>query len=366
MKLGTLLLANAAIGLSQLEAALRNQVIYGGRLGTNLVELGFLDLETLSATLAELSGVPVATPARLDAAARELLDAVGVEEAHRLRAIAMAREPSGAVAVALVEPGDQAALAALADRLGGPIAPYVVPEMRALYYLERHYGTPRRARFHRTAPAEAGPGTRPGDERRTTLPAGGIVVPPPLTLVPRRRGESQAPPARLVPTAVSFAAACERVDTARDRDQIAEALVDYARGRFDALLVLLVRDGNAVGWRGYVAPPAALTRPIDVLSLPLGVVSALQAAHDAGRTFQGPPPSPARPTESALWQALGAEPAPVEVLVVPIQVNQRTVNLIYAHTLGGAPPRALVSELDDLAGRVQTSYLRLIRQTRGV
>jgi hypothetical protein len=45
MKLGTLLLRNAAIGLAQLEAALRNQVLYGGRLGTNLVELGFIDLE---------------------------------------------------------------------------------------------------------------------------------------------------------------------------------------------------------------------------------------------------------------------------------------------------------------------------------
>ena len=34
MKLGTLLLRHAVIGVTQLEAALRNQVIYGGRLGT--------------------------------------------------------------------------------------------------------------------------------------------------------------------------------------------------------------------------------------------------------------------------------------------------------------------------------------------
>ena len=70
MKLGTLLLRNAAIGLSQLEAALRNQVLYGGRLGTNLVELGFVDLEVLSGYLAEMSGQPVATPTLLDAADR--------------------------------------------------------------------------------------------------------------------------------------------------------------------------------------------------------------------------------------------------------------------------------------------------------
>src|SRR6266404_5328903 len=70
VKLGTLLLRNAAIGLTQLEAALRNQVLYGGRLGTNLVELGFIDLELLSTYLSEMTGFPVATPTLLDDANR--------------------------------------------------------------------------------------------------------------------------------------------------------------------------------------------------------------------------------------------------------------------------------------------------------
>src|SRR3569832_1891756 len=98
MKLGTLLLRNAAIGLSQLEAALRNQVLYGGRLGTNLVELGFLDLELLSTYLAELTGLPVATPPLLDDAARALLDKLGADEAHRLRAIPLGMLETGGAA----------------------------------------------------------------------------------------------------------------------------------------------------------------------------------------------------------------------------------------------------------------------------
>jgi len=52
------------------------------------------------------------------------------------------------------------------------------------------------------------------------------------------------------------------------------------------------------------------------------------------------------------------------VIVVPILVKQRAVNLIYAHT-SGPPPAQLVTELSDLANRAQTSYLRLIRQARG-
>src|SRR5439155_12188084 len=158
VKLGTLLLRNAAIGLAQLEAALRNQVLYGGRLGTNLVELGFIDLEQLSTYLSELTGFPVATPTLLDDAERDLLDRLGPDDAHKLRAVPFGYLGSGTdtVAVAMVDPTDGRAIEALGSRLAATVTPYVVPELRALYYLERHFGTPRRARFVRTA--------RPGSE----------------------------------------------------------------------------------------------------------------------------------------------------------------------------------------------------------
>jgi Type II secretion system (T2SS), protein E, N-terminal domain len=367
MKLGTLLLRNAAIGLSQLEAALRNQVLYGGRLGTNLVELGFIDLELLSTYLAELSGFPVASPSLLETADKALLDKLGADDAHRLRAVPLHYLGAGtaSVAVALVEPDDVHALTTLEQRLGAQVTPYVVPELRALYYLERHFGTPRRARFIRTARAGTDPGDLVGDDRRKIQPAGGLAMPPTLTLEPRRRRASQAPLTHAVPTALSYGAACERIDTASHREAIADAFVDYARGRCDALVVMLVRDGNALGWRGYVAPPSKPTKPFEELSLPLGGASALQTAHDAGSPYLGPPPSPAKPVEALLWAALGANPPPLEVLVVPILVKQRAVNLVYVHTLGGTPPQALITELQDLASRAATSYMRLIRQTRG-
>ncbi len=375
MKLGTLLLRNAAIGLSQLEAALRNQVLYGGRLGTNLVELGFIDLELLSTYLAELTGFPIATPSLLDEADKGLLDKLGSDDAHRLRAVPLGYVAAGtqegeapvndAIAVALVEPTDAQAIAELEARLGAKVRPYVVPELRALYYLERHFGTPRRARFIRSAPPGADPGELVGDDRRKTQPAGGIAMPPTLTLEPRRRRPSQAPLTQVVQVDLSYGAACERIDTATNREQIADTFVDYARGRCDVLVVFLVRDGNALGWRGYLAPPHKPGRPIEEISLPLGGASALQSAHDAGQTYLGPPPSPAKPTEGALWTALGVDPKPLEVLVVPIMVKQRAVNLVYTHTLGGSPPSALISELQDLAARAQASYLRLIRHARG-
>jgi hypothetical protein len=367
MKLGTLLLRNAAIGLSQLESALRNQVLYGGRLGTNLVELGFIDLELLSAYLAELSGFPIATPTLLDEVDGALVEKLGADDAHRLRAIPLGylADTKDAVAVAVVEPTNLEILEQLSARLAATITPYVVPELRALYYLEKHFGLPRRARFIRTA--------RPGSEadgeheRRRSQPAHGMVMPPAFTLEPRRKRPSQMIPAEAAPPTVTmtYGAACERVDTAFHREQIADALVEYAKGRCDALLVFLIRDGNALGWRGYLAQPAAAKSSIEELSLPLGGASSLQSAHDAGQPFVGAPPSAARPVETQLWAALGVVQEPPNVVVVPILVKQRAVNLIYVHTIAQAPTPQLVTEIVELASRAQTAYLRLIRQARG-
>lgn len=373
MKLGTLLLRNAAIGLSQLEAALRNQVLYGGRLGTNLVELGFIDLELLSSYLAELSGYPIATPTLLEEIDKSLVDKLGSDTAHRLRAIPLGYvgEHKDTVAVAVVEPTHADILEELSQKFGKPITPYVVPELRALYYLEKHFGLPRRARFIRTGRADTQEPQSPEQERRKQQPPAGIVMPPPFTLEPRRRrSSSQISPIsaeRSSSTALtlSYGATCEKIDTAEHRDQIADALCEYAKGRLDALLVFLIRDGNALGWRGYLSQPELQKTPIEELSLPLGGASTLQSAHDAGETFVGGPQSAAKPVETALWTAIGANPEPVEVAVIPVVVKQRAVNLIYAHVIGGPPPAQLVTELSDLAARCATTYLRLIRQSRG-
>lgn len=364
MKLGTLLLRNAAIGLTQLEAALRNQVLYGGRLGTNLVELGYVDLEMLSAYLAELAGVAIATPTLLDQADPELLARLGADDAHRLRAIPLGYlgEGTGTIAVAMVEPGDAGVAAEVAARLDAQIAPYIVPELRALYYLEKLFGLPRDGRFVRSGGAEAA-----DPERRRTQPAAGMVLPPQLTLEPRRKRPTSDAPAHVQgPTAITYAAACERIDAATNRDVIADTFALYAQGRFDALAVFLIRDGNALGWRGHVAGAAGDARSlVEGLSLPLGGASALQSAHDAGQPFVGSPPSAARPVEKQLWAKLGGGPEPFAVLVVPVLVKQRAVNLIYAHLIESAPPAPLVAELTELAGRAQAAYLRLIRQARG-
>ena len=56
MRIGELLLRANVIGVEQLARALRVQAVLGGKLGTNLVRLGYIDLETLARIAARLAG----------------------------------------------------------------------------------------------------------------------------------------------------------------------------------------------------------------------------------------------------------------------------------------------------------------------
>lgn len=376
MKLGTLLLRNAAISLTQLEAGLRAQVLYGGRLGTNLVELGFVDVDGLASYLGELTGLPVASRAMLEAvspAAVALIDA-GAAERLGVLPLGVLDTPEGAVALAMIEPSDTAAIGEIEQLTGRAVAPYVAPELRLLYCLEKYYGLPRKARFIRSGTRRA-PGAN--DERRRSQPAGGIVLPPSVRLEPRRRGRSLQPLEHALPEApagfgseeptplprLAWAIACDRLDQATQRAQIGAIFVDFALGRFDALVVFLVRDANALGWHSRLATgsPAA---PIDQLSLPLGLSSSFQMAHDGLRLYHGGAPTAGHPVESKLWEALGTPP-PSDLMVAPVVVKQRVVNLIYAHGPAGAPlPDTDVAELAELAVRASGAYVRLIRKAK--
>ncbi len=372
MKLGTLLLRDAVISLAQLEAALRAQVLYGGRLGTNLVELDFIDMETLGTYLAQVVGMPLAGKDLFEAVEAPLITSFGAELAGMYTAFPLRYEPNdpGTLAVAFADPRDDASITHLTELCDCGIAAYIAPELRLYYYLEKHYGITRKARFVRTGTRQTAP--EEVDERRRTQPAGGIQLPPAVRFEPKkkRKRAATAPAHKRARTGVvrpeprvSYRQAGDAIDSATHRDQIGEALIGYAVGRFEVAVVFLLRDQNAMGWRLYSARP--VRSAVDQISLPLGGISALQAAHDAGEPFRGCSPSAGMPVERQLWRSLEVDADPAEVLVVPVAVRQRVVNLIYVHGFDGEPLQdSLCDELVELGRKASDAYVRLIQRSK--
>jgi hypothetical protein len=370
LKLGTILLRDAIISLGQLEAGLRAQVLYGGKLGTNLVELGFVDLDTLGTYLGRITGLPVASKDHFENAPAESIAHFerGLAELYMAFPLGADRDTPEALAVAVADPSDQTSLEQLAAQCECPIVPYIAPELRIYFYLEKHFDVERKARFVRA-------GTRRElhsmDDRRRSQPPHGIEMPPVVRFEPTRKPDAAPAPAeppklpeRPAPHS-SFDEIIDTFEAATTRDQIGRALTEFAVGRFDACVVFLLRDANALGWRVYTVGNTSSRADIETLSLPLGGASALQAAHDSRATYRGSAPAAGKPIETKLWKAIGTIVEPGEMLVVPVLVKARVVNLIYVHNEG--PDHlfdAHVEEITRVGQHASAAYLRLIQDAK--
>jgi hypothetical protein len=159
-RLGELLVEAKLLSIEQIEQALRAQVMWGGRLGTNLVELGLVDLDALATALSRQHKLPAALARHFDKADREVQQKLSPAFAERFAVVPLMRVKNGKVVVATLAPLDARGVAIIADELGCTVADLVVsvaPELRIRYQLERSYGIPRGARFLRARGKTAPP-----------------------------------------------------------------------------------------------------------------------------------------------------------------------------------------------------------------
>jgi hypothetical protein len=142
-RLGDILIARGATTQAQLRAAIENQVIFGGRLGTNLLELGAVTEEALADALSQFHGVPVVHGDM--ALEPKVLALLRPELVDRLEVIPR-RLDGKRLEVLVADPRDLAKLDEVAFATGKQVRPVVVPEARLWALLQRHYGIERQLR----------------------------------------------------------------------------------------------------------------------------------------------------------------------------------------------------------------------------
>lgn len=146
-------MAAGLVTAEQVVQALRAQVLWGGRLGTNLVELHHLELDPLSKVLGRQHHLPAVLARHFEKADPELQRLVSPEIAERFSCVPLLRMgPERHVLIASLAPLHDQQLAIIADELGVEVArlvPAVAAELRIRYQLERVYRIRRTARFLR-------------------------------------------------------------------------------------------------------------------------------------------------------------------------------------------------------------------------
>jgi hypothetical protein len=167
-----------------------------------------------------------------------------------------------------------------------------------------------------------------------------------------------AEPARSEPSApLSVKEATEIMRRARQRGEVADAVMGHARGVFDVAALLIARDSFAFGWKGFGID---LTRDrLEVLLIPLDAPSMFQMAVKAEQSVFAGAVFPAA-LHRYLYKALRTSP-PKQAVVCAISIGKRVVNLLYGHKAGNT--QLSLSELDGvrrIAEEAALSYVRLI------
>ena len=405
MKLGEMLVRDGRLSEAQLDAALKAQAKDGGRIGTVLFELGFIDLEALTVYLGLELGIPIATGAMLERAKRAAVRLLQPQQAFKHKCVPLVVQDRQLIA-AIEDPHDFATLEALAQITGYRVLPRVAPEVRIYYYIERYYGVARPARFVKfldkprgddvqtdaglpapplpglppvpTAPVPA-PGPRPrlrsmkmaklfDDSEALELEAEDLIdtldaddaapaeAAPVTSAVPGRRAHTTIPPI-VAPTAVQPVqgdVAMRTLATATDRNAIVESVLGFAASLFQAAIVFTVRDNFAFGWKAIGNLPGYAN--VEHLLIPLDAPSVVQAAIAADNgVFHGPlAPS----TVNTYFYKVMQTPEPAVVTGGTIAIGKRIVNVLVGHGAELTPIQLGV--LQQVCKSAAEAYARLI------
>ena len=399
-RVGELLVDRGLIQPDQLEEGLESQVLRGGRLGSNLVELGFLSLDPLAEVLAVQHGVGAVTPAEFSEPQPDALAKIPPRICARYKIVPLRLDSNG-LALAMQDPQHKEVLDYLKKSLQLPVTPYVAPQLRIAYLLERYCGIPREKRYLR-----ADQSTSPRTERRSYLvktvgdansgggetagmarkhPASGKSPPGPAKEPPAaandelqlvfldevdREAEGLAAPEAKSDSAFEVdidmdfeqplpdtpQELVKALETANSRDELVRALTTPVVEDTTASILFLPRGDLAItlaAWGTQLADAQ-----VRALVVPLNSPSLLQRAMQERCVVSGAIAEDSLQTMIANYLQSGTAQT---AHVAPIVISERVINLLCVQT---AQPNDDVAraQLATVAARGSSAYARLIRQ----
>lgn len=338
-----MLLNAGLINRDQFEEALRNRVLYGGKIGTSLIELGYINEEDLARFLSRKLEVPYVDPDQLLHIPAETIGLLPRELALKYGAIPLSLEKKR-LSLVMADPADLLAIDEISFITGYSIRPLITPEVRLVQALGIYYQTTVDFRYQQIIariealhietiePLTEGP---PGDEE-------GLEEAEVITAGWTERIRHFAPS--------ELSKGLARADS---REEIADLLIAYLASRFERAAILLIRNDTASGWKGVLQHEPLLE--ITELRIPLAEPSVLKTVVDGAGLYLGPLLD--TPMNRQLLDGLGGG-RPKTVLLAPLMLSGRIIAILYAD--GEEILADKVPELQKLLAKAALAFEALI------
>ena len=419
---GRYLWDKGVLARAPLEEATQVMVVFGGRLGTILVEAGHLTLEEVEQHLSAHLDLPCAPAERLARPDPDALETVSCDIARRHSAFPMWIEKR-TLHVAMLDPQAPDRVDELAFSTGLAIQPYVIAERRLVELLDRHYGIRPDPRFtdprilelagHCRPPRERdedSAGRAAASQRDTALRAESDQLERArkvFGIAPLDAGEELSTPDALDSSPANAVAEgyeaidltekvaaspesaqegtprlpAETSDSDRSRDRmLAASPGEIARlesqmallADRDALSGLALRIASCFVCRAAlfvvrdgmiqgIAAAGAKTDRIDGIYLPVASDHLLARAARTASPYRSPPAREG--IDASLVRMLADEP-PREAAALPISVGDRVVNLLYVDNGADALAETALGALEALCDIMTAAYERIILEAK--
>lgn len=339
-RLGEILIEKGVLSLTELHTALETCRMTGGRLGTQLLEFGYVYESVLLSALSKQMGVSNVTKVKLLHSSLDVRRLVPPHIGRRIQAVPFEKTSRG-IKVAMTNPNDRAAIDEISTHIRTTIMPYVATEQAVLAALDgaetddadwslEVAAPPAKAR--RSGDVEdwnrlwEPPRFRPGSLFQTSGPSelGQTVLMASFPdLSPLASGQSA-----MFEPVVDDSNFSELMHLAGNRDEIGNTLARFAASKYDRVCLFSVHRETVTGWmaRGR----SVVIEDLQSFSVPLKKSSLFSDIGPADSYVGAIEEN--RPNRE-LVQAL-ADPAPIEIVLVPVRVQQRLVAFLLADDPG--------------------------------
>ena len=286
-RLGEILLSEKVLTARDLDTALKSQTFYGIKLGTCLVEMGFVTDDDLARCLGRQTGLAFLTKDQPMAIGTRNLSVIPTAAIKKHRLIPVGNN-GAAIRIATDQTLSPKKRMELERFVGRRIEQVTVSGYAIDFFLEQMFGTPRPGRFlpghsgtkHRGAAPVVGNGIewkRPGGAPRAGEAVAADVAPFSATT-----GRDHGPP--------SLSVAAERLNRAASWDDVARTALNFLSYSSGTVALMIVKDGLVRGWKA--CSNRRKLRGFEAFSSPIESLPELQQCVITGKPYLGDAPAP--------------------------------------------------------------------------
>jgi len=313
MRLGEALVKDALITRQQLEQALKRQIQFGGRIGTNIVELRFLEEQELAKFLGRFFKAPAVSLNMINSIPEDVVTAISVDVVNKYKILPFKKDRHR-LYIAMLDPKDIKEIDELRFVTGFEIIPHVITELMLVYALEKYYGIKRDVRY--------------------------------ISLSDRFNPDTKVEESSIEKIKLSFA-------EVKETEEIAAILINESYKIAKRVALFSVKGGNIAGWK---------SRGMDIENFTMQEKEPA-VLFDVVRTksnYRGP-----------VLKIKGNEPlinilsgTPQDALILPIILRERVVGLLYVDNGVSAVLNANVGLLSMLVSMAAIAFEIMILKKR--